>query len=79
MFGKVLLASEEALEGYDSELRECLCKTPEDYIHKIIHFINNRPKRFNEKYRSIYINNYSTISAKRRINSALQGLPNGNK
>ena len=58
MFGKQMLASEEALCGYET-VSGFLCKDAEEFISKIKQFEEHRPKKFNKNLRQIYLTQYS--------------------
>ena len=66
MHGKCILASPEALEGYNS-LDEFLCRSAEDYIQKISYYCNNRPERFIDANRKMYEENYSVEAMKEKL------------
>ena len=67
MFGKVILATPEALCGYEKSLNKYCCETASDFINKIEHFYVARPSKFNKEMRQIYDNNHSISAACKKI------------
>lgn len=60
MYGKNILGTSEAFEGYDAEYDKIggLCDTAEQFIKKIRFFGNHPQPRFNQYARAIYRANY---------------------
>ena len=74
MYGKNILATDEALEGYELDYDKMggRCNTPQDFISSIQSFIDNPRPRFNIYSRNIFLQKYSTDS----IMDAFKGLLN---
>lgn len=66
MYGKNILGSDESFEGYDVDTEKIggLCNTPEEYISRINHFIQNPVPRLNRYARDTYLNKYSEASSR---------------
>lgn len=64
MYGKNILGSTEAFEGYDVDPMRvgCVANTPEEYIAYINKICRNPIPRFNEYSRRIYLEKYSNDS-----------------
>jgi len=61
MYGKNILATTEAFEGYDLDYGKVggLCNTKEEFIEKITDFANNPRPAFNRYARQKFLENYS--------------------
>lgn len=61
MYGRNILATNEALEGYDldSELMGGRCNTPQEFIDSIKDFSSTPRPRFNRYCRQVFLNKYS--------------------
>ena len=70
MFGKNILGTDEAFEGYDADYDRIggKCNTADDFIGKINDFITSPRPRFNTYSRQLYLERYSesTLSEKMR-------------
>jgi glycosyltransferase involved in cell wall biosynthesis len=70
MFGKNILGTDEAFEGYDADYERIggKCNTADDFIGKINDFIASPRPRFNTYSRQLYLERYSesTLSEKMR-------------
>lgn len=62
MYGKNVLATDEALEGYSIEegVSAWRCNTPDEFIRCIQEFATHPRPRFNQEARQCYIQKYST-------------------
>lgn len=60
MFGKVIFASDEALEGYEVEniVGVVRCNAPKDYIEGIQVFFNGTIDKYNQEVRRLFLDNY---------------------
>lgn len=70
MYGKIIIASDEALEGYniDGVLDIYRCNTPNEFIEAIEKvFIQKKVKLFSENVRKIYEKNYSYNAVKEKF------------
>lgn len=61
MFGKNILGTDEAFEGYDGDFRLIggKCNTPEEFIKTIQDFITHPRPKFNAYSRNLYLERYS--------------------
>ena len=66
MFGKTMLASAEAMTGYDY-LTDMVCNNAEDYIYRINLYVKNHPKGFNNDLRKMYEENHSVAQAAKKM------------
>ena len=78
MFGKVILGTEEALEGYKNEInnRKLMvfeCNTADEFSKTINDIYDGKIKieKFNKDIRENYIENYSQESAKKMLENIL--------
>ena len=64
MYGKNIIGSDEALEGYELDYDKMggKCNTPHEYISTIQSFIDNPRPRFNRYCRDIFLSKYSEES-----------------
>ncbi len=79
MYGKNIIASSEAFEGYDLKYDETglLCNTREEFISGIEKYAQVPRKRFNLKSREYYLNEYSfqaTLPEFRKLLDSLQSV-----
>ncbi len=68
MFGRVIFASDEALEGYDVE--ECRdiyrCNSAEEYISSINSYFNRgKLEKYSKEVRNVFLNKYETNRVKK--------------
>lgn len=80
MFGKRIIASDEALEGYQIESTNDIlrCNTAEEFISAINSIMNDKKeKRFSEINRKLFLEYYSVSSVKKKIYELLGELMNG--
>lgn len=77
MYGRMIVASDEALEGYDVETTQEImrCNMPEEYVRAIKEMIN-RDMEDNYAYsvRELYLNKYETQAMVSRFSSYMKGL-----
>ena len=73
MHGKEIIGTEEALVGYD-ELKDAVCLTDNDFIKKIVHFIECRPQKFVRKNREYYEKNYSIDGITKKLKDSIKIL-----
>jgi len=61
MYGKNIIATDEALEGYELDYNKMggKCNTIQDFVNVIRSFIDNPRPRFNAYSRKIFLENYS--------------------
>lgn len=61
MYGKIILASDEALEGYQVENIDGIyrCNTKENYINCIRKLEKENNERLKKNVRQLFLNNYS--------------------
>lgn len=73
MYGKNIIATDEALEGYAVEdgISAWRCNTAEDFIACIRDFTAYPRKRFNESARQCYLDNYSKDAAEKKLKEML--------
>ncbi len=67
MYGKNIIGSEEAFEGYDADyniIGGC-CQTAQDFINCLNSFIQHPRPRFNAYSRQVYLEKYSNAAAER--------------
>ena len=64
MYGKNILGTDEAFEGYDIEAERVggRCNTADDFIRSIRHYVEHPVPRFNAYARSVYEQKYSEES-----------------
>lgn len=73
MHGKEIIGTDEALVGYD-ELKDAVCLTDNDFIKKIVHFIECRPQKFVRKNREYYEKNYSIDGITKKLKDSIKIL-----
>ena len=75
MFGKNILGTDEAFEGYDADYNRIggKCNTTDEFIAKINEFISMPRPRFNAYSRQIYLDNYSEATLVVRMRRVLFG------
>ena len=73
MYGKNIIATDEALEGYAVEdgISAWRCNTAEDFIACIRDFTAHPRTRFNESARQCYLDNYSNEAAEKKLKEML--------
>lgn len=71
MHGKEIIGTKEALEGYD-ELLSNVCETADDFVIKIIDYVENKPLRFISKNRKIYEEKYSIAGIENKLRYAIE-------
>ena len=73
MYGKNIIATDEALEGYAIEdgISAWRCNTAEDFIACIRDFTAYPRTRFNESARQCYLDNYSNEAAEKKLKEML--------
>ena len=77
MYGKRILASDEALEGYQIEgMKDIIrCNTASEFIHEINYMMRRSEiSKFSEENRKLFLESYSTASAKKKIYKLLGEL-----
>lgn len=70
MYGRIILASDEALEGYDIEGVKGIyrCNTAEEYIEKLTDiFTKNRLENYQQDVRNCFLEKYETTRQKQRL------------
>lgn len=74
MYGKIIVGSSEAFEGYELNYDKVGCKanTPEDYIEFINKISKNPRPRFNKYSRQVYLERYSNEVAYNMFNKFLK-------
>lgn len=79
MYGKKILASNEALEGYRTEGSKDIirCNTAEEFIDGINYFVGAKKlSKYSESNRKIFLKYYSISSAYEQINKLIRELMN---
>lgn len=73
MYGKNIIATDEALEGYAVEdgISAWRCNTAAEFIACISDFTAHPRKRFNESARQCYLDNYSKDAAEKKLKEML--------
>ena len=73
MYGKNILATNEALEGYEVEqgVSAWRCNTAEEYIACIKDFAQHPRLRFNQAARQCFLENYSNTAVERKFKELL--------
>ena len=73
MFGKNILGTDEAFEGYDADYDRIggKCNTADDFIEKINDFITSPRPRFNKYSRQLYLERYSETTMEEHLRKAL--------
>lgn len=74
MHGKIMLGTNEAWIGYTNLLDDYICNTDKQFIDAIKVLEKNRPKRFNQNLRKIYLDNYSDDANIKNIRKVLQEM-----
>lgn len=75
MYGKYILATKEALEGYEINQNIGMqCNTDAEFIDAVKKLERTPPNRFNEESREIYLNMYSDIVAQKNYNLLFKSL-----
>ena len=61
MYGKNIIATDEALEGYEVEqgVSAWRCNTPEEFVQTITDFAQHPRPRFNQAARQCFLDKYS--------------------
>ena len=72
MYGKNILATSHALNGYHEIEESCRCDTPEEYISRINAMIENGTERFNPEMRKIFEEQYSINAMVNTIRESLK-------
>lgn len=73
MYGKVILASEEALIGYETVV-DALCNNADEYISKINNYVKHHPQKYDERQRKLYEGNYSINNAVNKLKPLFEML-----
>ena len=78
MYGRTILATDEALEGYDIEGVNGIfrCNTQEEYINVIIQLFKDDIPEFREEVHQKYLEKYSNGAA---LDTLRKALPTGEK
>lgn len=73
MFGKNILGTDEAFEGYDADYERIggKCNTADDFIRKINDFIASPRPRFNTYSRQLYLERYSESTLSEKMQKVL--------
>ena len=73
MYGKNIIATDEALEGYEVEqgVSAWRCNTAEEYIACIKDFAQHPRPRFNQAARQCFLENYSNTAVERKFKELL--------
>ncbi|MCL2414389.1 MAG: glycosyltransferase family 4 protein [Bacteroidales bacterium] len=73
MYGKHIIGSTETFEGYDVDYNKigALANTKEEFISAIGELISDNPLKYNEYARTLFLENYSSASAKEKLKSIL--------
>ena len=73
MYGKNIIATDEALEGYKIEegVSAWRCNTPEEFIACINDFAQHPRQRFNQHARQCFLDNYSNEAVERKFKELL--------
>ena len=73
MFGKNILGTDEAFEGYDADYERIggKCNTADDFIRKINDFIASPRPRFNTYSRQLYLERYSESTLLEKMRKVL--------
>ena len=73
MYGKNILATDEALEGYAIEegVSAWRCNTAEEFILRINDFSQHPHPRFNQAARNCYLENYSSTMVEKKYKELL--------
>lgn len=72
-FGKTIVATPEALCGYKGLEANC-CRTAKEFAELVEYYYENRPEKFSQYYRSIYLDNYSESAVSIRLKDIFNGL-----
>ena len=73
MYGKNIIATDEALEGYEVEhgVSAWRCNTPEEFVQTIQDFAQHPRPRFNEAARQCYLEKYSNEAVEQKFKELL--------
>lgn len=73
MYGKNIVATDEALEGYAIEEGKSAwrCKTPEEFVQTIQDFIQHPRLKYNESARQCYLEKYSNEAVEQKFKELL--------
>lgn len=71
MYGKNILATSHALNGYHEIEDSCRCDTPEEFITRINAMIENGTERFNPEMRKIFEEKYSVNAMANTLRESL--------
>ena len=73
MYGKNIIATDEALEGYAIEEGKSAwrCNTPEEFVQTIQDFIQHPRPKYNEAARQCFLENYSNDAVERKFKELL--------
>lgn len=73
MYGKNIIATDEALEGYDVEqgVSAWRCNTAEEFVDAIHDFAQHPRPRFNQAARQCYLDNYSNEAVEQKFKELL--------
>ncbi|UJH91741.1 glycosyltransferase family 4 protein [Antarcticibacterium sp. 1MA-6-2] len=73
MFGKHILGTEEAFNGYEIDLEKvgAVCNTEIEFVNAINKFSNSREEKFNEYNRNCFLNKYSFQATYKEFNKVL--------
>lgn len=73
MYGKNILATDEALEGYQIEegISAWRCNTAEEFIAAIHDFVQHPRPRFNQAARQCFLDNYSNETVEKKFKELL--------
>ena len=72
-FGKTIIATPEALCGYEGLDDNC-CSTANEFAELIEYYCVNRPEKFSQYYRNLYVDNYSENAISTRLKQLFQKL-----
>ena len=76
MYGKTVVGSKEAFEGYDKCLYKngcgVMCTTKEDYIETINKLLDTEQSKINYNSRRLYIDLYETSSYEKKLEESLK-------